>query len=715
MADSFFSPSWYRVAHLVPSLRTHIRFHRHVYRGHVWQVLEDPSSRRSHRLTPSAYLLGGLMNGRRTVQEIWELAGERLGDDAPTQDEVIRLLGMLHLADSIRCDVTPDTLEVLRRCQRREHSEWWQRYTNPLSVKVPLGDPDAWLTRMAPYAAKALCWPVALVVFALFSAALLVAARSWPELSADAGERLLAPGNVAWLLLAYPLMKGLHEFGHALTTKIYGGEVREMGVLFLVMMPVPYVDASSATAWPEKSRRIAVSAAGVLVELWVAAVAVLIWAAVEPGVVRSLAFDIGWIAVASSLLVNGNPLMRFDGYYVLADAIEIPNLRQRANQYLHWWIMKRAFGADSVRDPTQAPGEAPWLAAFAVASFVYKLFIQLAIALFLSERFFVLGTLLALFALISQLVLPIAKGVGFLLDSPRLRSNRSRAIAVSGGVAASAALLIFVVPMPLHTNAQGVVWPPDGAQVRAAAEGLVVEVLAEPGAWVEAGEPLVRTREPVLETALVMEEARLRALEARHHAERFRDRVQAQITGDQIAAARAAVVRARERVGQVVVVSPSDGEFVVPASSDLVGRYVAQGELLGYVVGDVTTMARVVLPQSEAARIRERLVGVEVRSVVGGPRVWSAELHREVPGSSERLPSAALGTAGGGAIAIDPRDTSGLTPLASVFQLDVALPPSAYAGGIGSRVYVRFDHGSEPLGLRGLRSVQRLFLRRVGV
>ena len=120
MSGGFFSSSWYRVAHLTPALRESVRFHRHRYRGQIWHVLEDRVGRRSHRLSPSAYRLAAWMDGTRTVDDLWQLANRELGDEAPSQDEVIRVLGMLHLADAIRCDVTPDTEEVLRRCQRRE-------------------------------------------------------------------------------------------------------------------------------------------------------------------------------------------------------------------------------------------------------------------------------------------------------------------------------------------------------------------------------------------------------------------------------------------------------------------------------------------------------------------------------------------------------------------------------------------------------------------
>jgi putative peptide zinc metalloprotease protein len=712
MADPFFSSSWYRVAHLVPSLHPHVAFHRHVYRGGVWHVLQDHATRRCHRLTPAAYQLAGLIDGRHTVQELWEAAAEVLGDDAPSQDETIRLLGLLHFADALHCDVSPDTLEMLRRSQRRERADGWQRYANPLSVRLPLFDPDAWLDRLAPAFRPLFTWPAAVVIALIVIVGAVVAGRHWDALTADAADRLLDPSNLLLLLIAYPLMKALHELGHAAAVKAFGGAVHEMGIQFLVMMPIPYVDASDATVWPQKRRRIVVGAAGIVVELCLAGIGLMVWASVDPGWIRNFAFDVAWIGAASSLLVNGNPLLRFDGYYVLSDAIEIPNLRRRSYQYLSYLVMRHVFRVEAVRYPVTAPGEARWFVAFGLASIVYRIFISFVIAFFLSSRFFLLGVLLASFALVTQIALPLVRGLRFVTASPRLSGRRARAVGLTGGAVAAISVAVLVVPVPLHTVAQGVVWPPEGAQVRVRTDGFVVERLVQPGDRVRAGQPLIRTRDPILETEVAVASARLRALQARYHAERFRDRVRAQITADEISASRATLARARERVGEVVIRSPVEGFFLAQGWADLQGRFIEHGELIGYVVGDAVTTVRVVIPQAAAAMVHERIKGVRVRSAVMPTRSWPASVRRDLSGSAHRLPSAALGAAGGGPIPVDPNDPDGLTPLGSIFQLEIELPREARVGGIGARVYVRVDHGAEPVAKRALRSLQRILLGR---
>jgi len=715
VSDALLSPSWYRIARLKPRIREHVVFHRHHYRGQLWYVLQDHATARCHRLTPAAYQMAGLMNGERTAHEIWEAVSTDLGDEGPTQDEMLRLLGLLHFADVLQSDVSPDTMELLRRSERRGGTEWWRRYANPLSIKIPLFDPDDFLERWLPVVRPLFSWPAAVVWCGVVITAIVMAASHASELAANPPSQLFDPGNLLLLWFVYPLIKAVHELGHAFATKVWGGEVHEIGILFLVLMPIPYVDASAATVFPEKARRVAVSAAGVGVEVFLAAVALIVWLNIEPGLVRSIAFDVMWIGTVSTLLFNGNPLMRFDGYYVLADLVEIPNLNGRSREYMIHLAMKYLMGAKQTRDPVNAPGEARWFIGYGVLASIYRLFITFGIALYLAGRFFVVGMLLALFALVMQTLVPLVRVISFVLTSPRLAQVRSRAVLTSAAIAVGVMGLFLIVPVPLRTVAEGVVWPPEGAQVRAGADGFVVQVLATPQTFVSAGDPLILTRDPTLETRVRILEAELREVQARHHGERLLDLVRSQITEEEIRSVEASLALARERVGDVLIRSPGMGTFVMAQAADLADRYVTQGELIGYVVGAAITTARVVVPQSHANLVREHTQAVDLRLASRVSNVFTARILREVPAAIDRLPNPALGTAGGGRLAIDPSDPARLKTLETVFQLDVTIPAEANVREIGERVYVRFDHGSEPVALRTYRAIRRLFLSQIGV
>jgi putative peptide zinc metalloprotease protein len=615
----------------------------------------------------------------------------------------------------LQSDVPPDTAEIFRRSQRRQSAEWFRRFTNPLSVRFPLLDPDAILERALPWVRPLFSWPAAVVWGVTVVTAVVVGVVNWAELTHDAASELLAPQNLLLMAIVYPILKALHELGHGFATRYWGGEVHETGILFLVLMPVPYVDASAASVFPDKWKRVAVGAAGIIVELFVASLALFVWLLVEPGAIRTVAYNVMWIGTASTLLFNGNPLLKFDGYYVLSDAIEIPNLNQRSTQYYAYLVLRYLFALEHVRHPVAVRGEEKWFAFYGAAAYAYRMLVMFGIALFLAGRFFVVGVALAVFAVVMQVAVPLLRQAAFVLTSARIQPVRSRAVLASLGIAAAIAFLVLVVPIPLFTRAEGVVWPPEGSQVRARADGFVLRVLAAPDAEVEAGDPLILTRDPTLETRVVMLEAQLRELRARHHGERLSDLVRAQITLDEISTVEASLARARERVGDVVIRSPANGRFVVPLAGDLPGRFVEQGERIGYVVGPSIATVRVVLPQSQASLVRERTQAVDVRLSPRVGEVLPASIEREVPAATDRLPSRALGIAGGGRLRVDPADPDGLQTLERVFQLDLALPSDAYVGEIGGRVYVRFDHGAEPVALRAYRSLRRVFLSQLGV
>src|SRR5579862_8186987 len=147
MAVPLLSTSWYRVAERRPKLRSHARLYRHRYRGELWYLLQDPASSRVHRFTPAARLIISLMDGTRTVARLWAIANKRLGEHAPTQDDMIQLLGQLHAADLLQSDVTPDVAELFTRGEREERARARRSYANPMALRIPLWDPDAFLER----------------------------------------------------------------------------------------------------------------------------------------------------------------------------------------------------------------------------------------------------------------------------------------------------------------------------------------------------------------------------------------------------------------------------------------------------------------------------------------------------------------------------------------------------------------------------------------
>ena len=715
MSEPLLSPSWYRVKGLVPRLRPHARVYRHRYRGETWYVLHDPASERFLRFTPAAHQLMGLMDGRRRLDEIWRLAAEALGDEAPTQDETIRLLGQLHASDVLQCDVSPDAAELFERWQTRERQRWQGRLLSPLSIRVHLFDPERFLTRTLPWLRPLLGTAGALLWLAVVGSAAVGAAAHWSELTENALDRLFAPVNLLALWLLFPVLKAFHELGHGYAAKAFGGEVHDMGVMFLVFAPVPYVDASSSWALPSKYRRAAVAAAGMLVELFLASLAFFVWLAAEPGALRSIAYNAVLIGGATTLLFNANPLLRFDGYFIFSDLLEIPNLASRASRFVGEWFQRLAFGLCDAEPMPTAPGEPAWLVAYAVGSFVYRALVLAAIVLWIMDQHFLAGALLGGFAAVGWFGIPLVRAARHLLASPRLRGVRPRALGVVGGGVALAAGLLALVPVPLRTRAEGVVWLPEEAHVRAGTEGFVERLLATPGAWIRPGDLLIELRDPVLDAEARTLEARVRELEAQHDAERTRSRVGEQLTLEELRYARSHLARARQRQGELAIRSHTTGRLVIPKAEDLPGRFVAQGELLAWIVDTASVRVRAVVPQGDVDLVRERTREAHVRLAQRLGEPLPSKVLRVVPAASERLPSVALGVGGGGEVPVDPSDPRGDRAVESLFEVELALSPEAAVRHCGGRVYVRFDHGSEPLAVQWGRRLRQLFLARFHV
>ena len=715
MKRTVFSQSWHNVSNLHPRLLPHVRIYPHTYRGQRWYVLQDTTSGRYHRLTPDSYQLVNGMDGKHTVQALWNKACEAGGESIPTQEEVVQLLMQLHANDLLHCDVTPDSVELFERYTKKKREKWKRWLTQPLSLKFPLYNPDDLLTRWAHYCSWVFSWKGGLLWLVVVIPALLLAGQHWRELTNNLSDQVLSVDNLLVLVLVFPFVKALHELGHGFAAKTWGGSVHEMGVMFLVFAPIPYVDASSSSAFRSKYKRAVVGMAGMLTEVFLAALAMYVWVLAEPGIVRAMAFNTMLIAGISTVIVNGNPLLRFDGYYVLTDLIEMPNLAQRGQKYLTYLSDRYLFGAKELTPPGDSRSEKAWFVGYTILSWFYRVFIFVTIILFIAGKFFILGVLLAIIASIGLFGKPLWKGCKHLAESPTLHRYRSRAIKITIGIVAITVLLLSLAPMPLRTQSEGVVWLPDQALVRAKTDGFLQRWLVEPGTYVSAGSPLLIMENTQTKGELAIAQARVDEIQARYNAEQFSNPVQANVLLQQLDYEKKSLDEVNRRYGNLVIYAKTDGVLTALGSQDMAGRYYQKGDLLGYVINQDQLVARVAVLQDDIGLVRSSLKKTEMRYVDSVYYTYPVTVLREIPSALNELPTAALSPNGGGDIPIDPTDSQGLKTLGRVFFVEVSLPETAVPEHFGSRVYVRFSHHSEPLLSQAFRRVRQLFLSRFNV
>lgn len=715
MAGSFLSDGWYRVAALRPRLREHARVSRQRFRGRAWYLVHDPLTNRVHRFSPNAWWIAAQLDGACSVDAAWQRAITELGDMAPSQEEVIQLLSQLHGADLLISDATPESDELLERRSKQNRPKWIAGLLNPLSVRIPLWDPDAFLGQTVRFIAPmfsawgALLWLLALVP------AIFLASQHWAELTGNLSDRLLAAPNLAVILLVFPVVKFLHELGHGYAVKARGGEVHEAGIMLLVLAPAPYVDATASNAFGSKWYRAFVAAAGMLTELLLAAFALYLWLAVEPGMVRTLAFNVMMVAGISTLIFNGNPLLRYDGYYILCDLIEIPNLAQRANAYWGWLLRRHAFSDHEAEAPDATASERRWFLFYAPAAFVYRTCLALSIAIFIANQYFFFGVMLALWSLVGLVILPAAKALSFLLYSPALARRRTRALVVSACALVAIVAIGALVPLPNSAVSEALVWVPQDAEVRAEGSGFVSAHPRRSMSQVRAGDLLASLEDRALDARYREQIGKVDEIEVQTTVDQPGDRARAFQAKEALYREQAILTDIEHRLTQLGVLAPTAGTFVRASSDDLPGSYVKRGALLGYVVAADQRMVRAVVTQDHIAMVRGQLSTIEVMLSDRIGETYSGKIVRAIPQADERLPGKALTQEGGGAFVLDPRTPSSLRTLNKVFQLDIELNDPPKDLRIGTRAYVRFRFQAEPMFSQLARMTRQLFLSRLHV
>lgn len=712
--EKTFSESWYRVANQQICLRPVVKVRRQNFRGERWIVLENPFSNQYFRLRPAAYEFVSRLRPDRTVEEVWQQCLNRFPDTAPSQEAVIQLLSQLYFANLLQYDLAADSAQLFERYKKRRQREIGFRFLNIMFMRFPLLDPDRFLVRTLPVIRKLISPFGALLWLLVVGFGLSIVVNNFGDLRAQ-GQGLLAPGNLVLLYLGLIFVKAFHEFGHAYFCRRFGGEVHVMGIMLMIFTPMPYVDATSAWSFRERWKRVLVGAAGMIVEVFIAAIAAFFWAHTGPGIVHSLAYNIMFVASVSTVIFNVNPLMRFDGYYILSDLLEIPNLNQRATTHLRHLAESKLFGVQKSESPAGTRREAAWLTFFGITSGLYRLVIFAGILLAVADRFLIIGIVMAVACLISWGVVPVVKFIKYLASSPRLDRVRFRAVGVTTGLVAVLVVLLVVVPFPYSFRAPGVVMASQRGVLANRTAGEVISLLARPGAPVQRGQPLVQLKNPELELALAAARARLDEVNARLLQARQKDSANiAPLTAlrdsvnDQLA-------KLNQDAENLTVRAPYAGVWVSPEMDDRRGTWLERGSNLGLVINPaVFQFVATVREEDVNALFARDIRGSDVRLYGQAGTDLPVTDLKVVPGGQHMLPSAALGWAAGGEVPVatenNEQGSKTLEPFFEVRGRLAARPGVVLLDGRSGRI--RFQLEPEPLLPRWVRSLWQLLQKR---
>ncbi len=700
-----FADLWYRVGPTRPRLSAHARVVRQQFGPHTVFVVEDPAGGGYFRLSEAAWFFAGMLDGTRTVDQAWDACNAQLGDDAPTQRECLDVLGKLQRHGLLAGEQPLAASELGRREVELESRRRQRRLGHGIFFTIPIFNPDPLLNRVM-YLIRPLfsVWGLAVYVLAMLIGAYVIAANI-SEFGTHF-DHILAPGNLIVLGVVLVLLRAWHELGHAAACKAFGGPCNEIGIMLLAyVLPFPYCDASSASAFPETWKRVVVSCGGMIFETFAAAVAAMVWATAEPGLVRTVAANTVIAAGVTTLVFNANPLLRYDGYYILSDLTGVPNLWQKATQLWQYLVERGVFRVPGVRPPSLRSLREAWLiGAFGAASFIYRYFVMFAIVLLVSERYLALGLVIAAIMIFAWGVVPIAKAAAYLFGSPKLEGRRARALGITGAALSAVVIGLGLIPVSASVYAPATIEPLHRAPLRAPEPGFVDAVLVEPGSTVSAGEPVLVLHNLELSAQLERARARLAGAEARLDAALARDPAEYRAAEADVAKARAQTERLEARVESLTIRAPITGRLVPAGGSpsdlaDAVGRFVSRGALLAFVATTDELIARAnVSDREHAYMFRDgppTRVAFRVRGSAGTSH--AARIVRVDRVATREVSSEALAATAGGEVLMDPTDERRRATLVPQFSVDVA----PVAGGLdlppGLRARVRFSTPPEPL------------------
>lgn len=706
-----FSDSWYRVAKVRLTLRPNVTFRRQRYQGEDWYVMSDPYTGSYFRLSPTYYDFVSRLSFEDTVEDIWVKAMEANPETAPGQQEIITLISELYRESLIYFKDANDSVRLYERHWKKEREKTRKQIMNFLFVKIPLGNPNRLLNEFMGLWR----WIFSYGGLVLWLGVILLGAKTALEngeaLVSGAGA-VLAPDNLILLYLALAILKILHEWGHAALCKRFGGDVTLWGVMFVLFTPLPFVDTTSAWVMREKIQRILVSCGGMIVELFIGALACMVWAATPPGFIHALAYNMMFTATVSTVLFNANPLMRFDGYYILSDAIEIPNLQSKGKNQVYNLCQRYLFGLKTAQSTASSRKEAYWLTTYGFAAAVYRVVLLVGIILFIADSYFFLGIALAVVMGTVWLVVPVVKFILYLHSNSQLRRVRMRALGVVYGTVAAVIGGLFFVPLPRSVEAVGLVQAEQQQDLLAQSSAQVAAILQAPNTFVQAGTPLIALHNPYipLELAKVRQQLKQNDIMMQQViSQQGIDREPVLKNKESLLALQDQVL---DKQNSLLVRAPFDGIWFFDQGDVIVGQWIQQGANLGRVMHAGQSRFVGVIAQEQASDLFDfsfdqaeiRLKGQE-HITLSGQRVTL------LPHAQNILPSAALGWAAGGPIAVDKSDQEGRKTQEPFYQIEAHIM-GEFEAALGQTGIMKVALASEPLGIQLVRFVRQFLQQR---
>jgi len=574
LADSIVSSSSRKLAIRV---RPDLKARRQRYQGRIYWVVKDPVGLQYYRFEEEEFAILQMLDGQSSLDEIAEQFEAEFPPQTIRVEELQNFIGMLHRSGLVLSDASGQGVQLKKRRDERKRKELLGAMGNILSFRFRGFDPERILNFLYPYVR----WffsgtaTIASLLLAMSALTLVIVQFDVFQSKLPSFQSFFAAQN--WLLIASVLgvTKVIHEFGHGLSCKHFGGECHEMGVMFLVLTPCLYCNVSDSWMLPSRWHRAAIGAAGMYVEVVIASFATYIWWFSEPGLLNYICLNIMFVSSVSTIMFNANPLLRYDGYYILSDIMEIPNLRQKASSILNRKLGKWCLGLEEQEDPFLPKRHQTLFALYTVASFFYRWIILLSILYFLNKVFEpyglkVIGQMIALASCYGLVVMPLTKVVKFFRIPGRWSKVKKLRFAATLSLLGAVIGAVLLVPFPSSVMCVFELQPHGASSVYVEVEGTLEEIRVEPGQQVEAGEVLARLDNIDLEIEIAQlrgqrdaSRARLRSLRQI----RFRDEdasLQIRVVRERLGSVEEQLEQKLRDANRLKLVAPVAGTIIAP-------------------------------------------------------------------------------------------------------------------------------------------------------
>lgn len=583
----------------------------------------------------------------------------------PTLQEVLTVRQFLLQHELV---VNQQALAAARQGSRKNTGLATRALHNYLMFRIPLFNPDRFLTRWLPAVSPLLGLPALWVSMVAGLLGLFLAFQQWDTFASTFVETLSLEGLFSYAL-ALAFAKVIHEFGHAFTAKRLGLRVPRMGVAIVLLLPMLYTDTGETWRLPHRRDRFAIAVAGMRIELMLAAWCTLAWSFLPDGAWRSAFFFLATTSWLITLAINASPFLRFDGYYMLSDAIGIPNLHDEAAASVRHFLRKRLLGIDSPAPVLEGEAVPRWLLGFGLATMVYRFFLFIGIALTVYHYFF---KLLGLFLFAVEIWWFILKPVWNEMKvwwRERARIQRAPALRSAGLVLGVLALLF--VPWQGRIFAEG--WIRAGQETALHAPRAAMLVAQPRTDAVATGQPIATLISSELSLREARASARIDALDSRLQAS-----TAAQELPDSTASTRAQLAQqwvevqgADAEARQLHLLAPFSGQLVDTAPDLAPGTVVSRQTLLGRVIDPGFWLAEVFVDEDDVKRLQP---GAAVKAYVHGVDMDTVDgtVHALDTVPVDQLPAEMLAARYGGPL-LTTEDPDSLKPRRALYRVRVSL------------------------------------------